>query len=117
MLTVTESAISNLKEYLDKNRIDSPIRVAMQSSCAGVGLGLALDSEKPEDRIFREGGLTFLVNEGVFASAGAITVDYVTKSSSGCGCGGGGGFTVTPEKKLAGGGCGGGSCSTGSCGC
>lgn len=116
MLTVTESAISNLKEYLDKNKIDSPIRVAMQSSCAGVGLGLALDSEKPEDRIFREGGLTFLVNEGVFASTGAITVNYVTQTS-GCGCGGGVGFTVTPEKKLAGGGCGGGSCSTGSCGC
>jgi Fe-S cluster assembly iron-binding protein IscA len=116
MLTVTESAVRNFKEYLNKNRIDSPIRVAMQSSCAGVGLGLALDSEKPADRIFREGGLTFLVNEGVFASTGAIIVDYVTQTS-GCGCGGGGGFAITPEKKLAGGGCGGGSCSTGSCGC
>ncbi len=115
MLAVTESAIKNLKEYLDKNKIDSPIRVAMQSSCSGVGLGLALDREKGGDRVFQESGLTFVVDDAMFASTGKITVDYVTKSS-GCGCGGGDGFTVSSEKKLGGGGCGG-SCSSGSCGC
>lgn len=118
MLEVTESAISNLKEHLTKNNLDSAIRVVMQNSCAGVGLGLGLDEKKDSDQVFEEGGITFLVDSGMFAATGAIKVDFV-KSSSGCGCGGSGGFAVSSEKKLGGhgGGCGGGSCSSGSCGC
>lgn len=115
MLEVTESAIVNLKEYLAKNKLDSAIRVVMQSSCSGVGLGLGLDAKKESDQVFEEGGLTFLVDGGMFATTGAIKVDFV-KVGSGCGCGGGGGFAVSSEKKLGGGGCGG-SCSSGSCGC
>lgn len=116
MLEVTESAISNLKDHFAKNNIDSAIRVVMQSSCSGVGLGLGLDAKKDSDQVFEEGGFTFLVDGGMFATTGAIKVDFVTSTSS-CGCSGGGGFSVTSEKKLGGGGCGGGSCSTGSCGC
>lgn len=119
MLTVTETAVSNIKEYLNKNNLaDSSIRVMLQSSCSGPGLGLGLDEKKAEDQVFEQDGLTFLVEGSIFAATGAITVDFV-KASSGCGCSGGGGFSVTPEKPLAGGGCGG-SCSSGSsgsCGC
>ncbi|MGV1099481.1 IscA/HesB family protein [Thiovibrio sp. JS02] len=114
MFTVTESAVVNLKDYLAKNNLDSAIRVTMQNSCAGVGLGLALDEKKETDKVFEEGGITFLVSDRIFESTGRITVDFV-KQTSGCGCGGGGGFSVTSEKKLAGGGCGG-SCASGSCG-
>ncbi|MDG4477074.1 IscA/HesB family protein [Thiovibrio frasassiensis] len=116
MLEVTQSAITNLKEHLAKNNLDSAIRVVMQSGCAGVSLGLGLDEKKDSDRVFEEGGITFLVDGGMFAATGAIKVDFV-KASSGCGCGGGGGFAVSSEKKLDGGGCGGGSCSSGSCAC
>lgn len=116
MLEVTESAITNLKEYLAKNNIDSAVRVVMQSGCAGVGLGLGLDEKRNSDKVFAEGGITFLVDGGMFATTGAIKVDFV-KATSGCGCSGSGGFSVTSEKKLGGGGCGGGSCSSGSCGC
>ncbi len=116
MLEVTESAIINLKEHLTKNNLDSAIRVVMQNSCAGVSLGLGLDAKRDSDTVFEEGGITFLVDSGMFATTGTIKVDFV-KSSSGCGCSGGGGFAVSSEKKLGGGGCGGGSCSTGSCGC
>lgn len=116
MLEVTPSAISNLKEHLAKNNLDSAIRVVMQSGCSGVGLALGLDTKKESDKVFEEDGLTFLVDGGMFAATGAIKVDFVT-SGSGCGCGSGGGFAVSSEKKLGGGGCGGGSCSSGSCGC
>lgn len=108
MLSVTESAIVNLKEYLAKNKLDSAIRVVMQSSCAGVGLGLGLDGKKEFDQVFEEGGLTFLVDGGMFATTGAIKVDFINSTS-------GVGFAVSSEKKLGGGGCGG-SCSSGSCG-
>jgi Fe-S cluster assembly iron-binding protein IscA len=91
MLEVTESAITNLKEHFAKNNIDSAIRVVMQNSCAGVGLSLGLDAKKDSDKIFEEGGFTFLVDGGMFATTGAIKVDFV-KSSSGCGCSGAAGL-------------------------
>lgn len=118
MLQVTESAIENLKEYLAQNNITSAIRVVMQNSCSGTNLGLGLDEKKASDKVFEEDGITFLVDNGIFTTTGAIKVDYV--KSSGCGCGGGsasGGFSVSSEKKLGGGSCSSGSCSSGSCGC
>lgn len=116
MLKVTESAIENLKEYLKKNDINSSVRVALQSSCSGTSLSLGLDDKKDSDKVFEEDGITFLVDEGMFVTTGAIVVDYV-KSTSGCGCSGDGGFKVSSEKRLGGGSCSTGSCSSGSCGC
>lgn len=119
MLQVTESAIVNLKEYLATNNVNSAIRVVMQSSCSGTSLGLGLDDKKDSDQIFEKDGVTFLVDNAIFTSTGAITVDYV--KPSGCGCGGGsssGGFSISSEKKLGrGGSCSTGSCSSGSCCC
>lgn len=116
MLKVTESAVENIKEYLKKNNISSAIRVLMQSSCSGLTLGLGLDDKKTSDQIFEQDGVTFLVDNGLFTTTGAITVDYIQSSS--CGCGGSSGFSVTSENRLPrGNSCSSGSCSSGSCGC
>ena len=119
MLQVTESAIENLKEYLEKNDINSAVRVVLQSSCSGTNLSLGLDDKKASDKVFENDGVTFLVEDAIFATTGAIKVDFI--KSSGCGCGGAsgsGGFAVSSEKKLSrAGSCSIGSCSTGSCGC
>ncbi|MCX5870257.1 MAG: IscA/HesB family protein [Deltaproteobacteria bacterium] len=118
MLQVTESAIENLKEYLATNNITSAIRVIMQISCSGTSLGLGLDDKKDSDKVFENDGVTFLVDDAIFATTGSIMVDYIKPS---CGCGGGsgsGGFSVSSEKKLGrGGSCSTGSCSSGSCSC
>ncbi|MFA7382361.1 MAG: IscA/HesB family protein [Desulfurivibrionaceae bacterium] len=116
MLEVTESAISNINEYLAKNKIDSAIRVVIQNGCGGASLSLNLDEKRDSDQVFTKGGITFLVDDGMFATTGAIKVDFI-KSTSGCGCGGGGGFAMSSEKHLGGGGCSSGSCSSGSYGC
>lgn len=116
MLKVTESAIENLKEYFEANNINSAIRVILRSSCSGTNLALGLDEKKNADKVYEEGGLTFLVESALFATTGAIEVDFVAPTSS-CGCGGSGGFVVNSEKKLSGGSCSTGSCSSGSCGC
>lgn len=116
MLKVTESAVENIKDYLAKNNITSAIRVVMQSSCSGASLGLGLDDKKSSDKIFEQDGVTFLVDSSLFATTGAITVDYI--QPSGCGCGGSGGFSVSSKNRLSrGGSCSSGSCSSGSCGC
>ena len=116
MLKVTESAIENLKEYLEKNNINSSVRVVLRSSCSGTSLSLGLDDKKDSDKVFEEDGITFLVDEGMFVTTGAIVVDYV-KSSSCCGRSEDGGFKVSSEKRLGGGSCSTSSCSSGSCGC
>lgn len=113
MLEVTETAIINIKKHMAKDNLTSAIRVVMQNSCSGVGLSLGMDEKKDSDKVFEEGGLTFLVDAGMFAETGAIKIDFA-KSTSGCGCGGG--FTVTSAKRRGGGGCGGGSCASGACG-
>lgn len=119
MLEVTESAVKNVKEYLATNNINSAVRVIMQSSCSGTSLGLGLDDKNDSDKVFEEDGVTFLVDNGMFATTGAIKIDYIKPSS--CGCGGdsgSGGFLVSSENKLGlGGSCSSGSCSSGSCGC
>ncbi|OQX16102.1 MAG: hypothetical protein BWK76_12100 [Desulfobulbaceae bacterium A2] len=115
MLTVTAAAIENLKGYMAQNKISTPIRVTIQRSCSGMGLALALDEKKTDDKVFEEDGITFVIDGDVLSSTGKITVDYL--KSSGCGCSGDGGFNITSEKKLtsSAGGCGG-SCSSG-CSC
>ncbi|MFH7319376.1 IscA/HesB family protein [Desulfurivibrio sp. D14AmB] len=115
MFKVTEAALVSIRDYLDKNKVEDPIRVVLENGCAGANLVLTLDGQRDGDRIFREGDITFLVEPSVLELTGEIRVDFVKPSSGGCGCGGGG-FKVVSEKQLTGGGCGS-SCATGSCGC
>jgi iron-sulfur cluster assembly accessory protein len=117
MLEVTQSALANVKNYLDQQKIDSAVRVNLMSgSCAGPRLGLAIDdaNAKDNDHIFDHGGVIFLVDKGVAETCGAIKVDFIEEKDAGCGCGGGG-FVITNEKPLSGSSCGC-SCSSGSCG-
>ena len=112
MLEVTESALTNLKDYLDQEKIDSAIRVNLMSGgCAGPSLDLALDEAKDDDHTFDHGEVSFLVDKGLAETCGAIKVDFIEKKDGGCGDGG---FLVTSEKPLSSSGCGC-SCSSGSC--
>ena len=115
MLEVTESAVKNIKEYLEQQKIDSAIRITMMAGgCAGPSLGLAVDEAKEEDLTLKQDGITFLVEKSLSESCGTITLDFKETTSS-CGCGEGG-FSITSEKPLAGAGSGCGSCASGSCG-
>lgn len=114
MFEVTEAAVTNLKEYLHQQNIESAVRITMMSGgCSGPGLGLALDEAKENDLTFEQDGVNFLVEKGLSETCGAIKVDFI-ESGSGCG-GSGGGFSISSEKPLpsAEGGC---SSCCGSCG-
>jgi len=118
MLEVTEVAITNVKEYLCENNIESAVRITIMSGgCSGPGLGLALDEAKENDLTVEQDGVNFLVEKGLVETCGTITVDFIEASTSGCGCSGGG-FSIKSEKSLSGdekGGCGC-SCTSGACG-
>lgn len=115
MLEVTESALTNVKNYLDQQKIDSAVRVNLMSGgCGGPSLGLAIDDAKDNDHTFDNDGISFLVDKGVAETCGSIKVDFIENKDSGCGCTEGG-FVITSEKPLSGSSCGC-SCSSGSCG-
>ena len=111
MLEVTDSAVENLKSYLAQNNIESAVRIAlMQGGWAGPSLGLALDEPKDDDKTFQEDGVSFLVEEGLLSSCGAIKVDFLEAGYRS-------GFSITSTNPVGGGGgCSSGSCSSGTCG-
>ncbi len=109
MITVTESALGELKNYFaDKEA--SPVRVHLANGgCSGPRLSLALDEKRDGDTAVEEGGLTFLISNELAEATGAVTIDMSQY-----------GFIVDSENPVGGGGCGcssSGSCGTSSGGC
>ena len=111
-LTVTDLAVTKLKEYMQANSIDSALRIAlMQGGWAGPSLGLALDEPKDSDKVFDNDTLKFLVEDSLLTTCGEITVDYMDAGPRA-------GFGITSANPIGGGagGCSSGSCDSGSCG-
>jgi len=69
---------------------------------------LALDEPKDTDKVFEEGGLKFLVDNGLQDKCGAVKVDFIEAGYRS-------GFSITSANPLSSGGSSCGSCS-GSCG-
>ena len=114
MIEVTELAGQKLKAYLDENKIDSAVRVAVMNGCGGPSLGLALDEAKATDATTEREGVTVLIDNELLSQCGGVRVDF--SEGSGCGCQSGFAVTSTVPLPNTGGGCGG-SCSSGGCGC
>ena len=62
---------------------------------------MSLDEAKDEDKVFEEGGITYVINEQLFEVAKPINIDFVTTSR-------GSGFSISSS--ISGGGSCGGSC-------
>jgi len=107
MFEVTELATQNLKSYMDQNKIDSALRVAlMGGGWSGPSLGLALDEPKDNDAKYEQDGLTFLVDNNLLDSCGSIKIDFVDAGMRS-------GFSISSAKPLS---SGGGCSSSASCG-
>lgn len=104
MFEVTPKAVENLKNYLQENKVESDVRIAlMQGGCSGASLGMALDTAGAGDKTFTEDEINFIVEESLLESCGDIKVDFVDAGYRS-------GFAITSTNPI--GGCG--SCS--SCG-
>ena len=93
MLTITESAQTEVARYFESNAV-KPIRVFLNNSCCGVQLAMALDEAKPDDETFEVGGIQYLVDENLLTKALPIEIDHTPQ-----------GFKITSSLDL-GGGCG-----------
>lgn len=105
MVELTQSAKQQLDNHFNGKGV-SPIRVYMAPSCGGPRLALALDEKRDNDSVHEVSGYTFLVEEELLKSAGAITVDMTPY-----------GFLVTSAADPGGNGGGRGCSSSGSGGC
>lgn len=97
MITLSDEACKELEEFFAAKE-KSPIRVFMAQGCSGARLALALDPATDEDKTFINNDFTFVVNEELLTTTGAITITLTDM-----------GFEVSSENPLPnmGGGCGG----------
>jgi hypothetical protein len=70
---------------------------------------LALDEPKENDKVYDQNELTFLVEDSLLETCGAINVEYIEAGPRS-------GFGISSTNPIGGGGCSPGSCGSGSCG-
>ena len=94
MIEVTEKAQSMFSDYMQKNSLESPIRIYLsESGCCGTSLALALDELKDGDEQFEAGGQTYLIEKDLAATVGNVMVDFVEQDGQS-------GFTVASERAV-----------------
>ena len=94
MLTVTNPALTAIKEYMRQQHIDSAVRITMMGGCCiGENLRFTLDEMQPNDLSF-----TFLIDRELAAQCGAIKMDFAAEYDH-CPCSGhNGGFNISSER-------------------
>ena len=97
MITLSDEAREELEEFFSAKE-KSPIRVFMSRGCSGSRLALALDPPTDDDKTFVNSEFTFVINQPLLDTTGAITIDLSDM-----------GFEVNSANPLpnTGGGCGG----------
>ena len=96
MFEVSAEAAQVLAAYLE-----APVRITpMSGSCAGPHLRLRTGQVRKSDRVFRQGGITFVVDQELLAECGLIRMDYMDPDSPCCCSGGCSGFRISGEKKY-----------------
>ncbi len=125
-ITVTESATTQLLEFIEKNNHQGKgIRIFVAGhACSGPSFGLSIDEISESDQVLKDGELTLLCDARLqqdISLGGGMTIDFEThpvygagfslllnNPSSGCGCG---------DSGCGGGAPSGGGCGSGGCGC
>ncbi|CAK8715309.1 hypothetical protein GCAAIG_04710 [Candidatus Electronema halotolerans] len=101
MFEASTEAVQVLAAYLEERGIEVPVRIIpMSGNCAGPHLRLRTGQVKENDRVFRQGGITFVVDQELLAECGLIRMDYMELGSSCCCSGGCAGFRIRGERKY-----------------
>ena len=78
MVEVSEEAMKRIKQFLEEQEEARPIRILMtEGGWRGPYLVMALDQQKENDRVFTEGGVTFLIENKLLDKAKSVRIDYV----------------------------------------
>lgn len=78
MFKVSEEASKKVKEFLAEQKAVQPIRILMtEGGWKGPFLVMAMDSQKEDDEVFVDQGVTYVIEKKLFDKAKPITLDYV----------------------------------------
>lgn len=105
MLSVTETALEVIREFLKDKKTDASIRVLLNMGCSGPSLGMVLDETGSEaDEVISVGSTTFVIAKDLLSQVKPINIDFITTPQ-------GAGFKLTSSLPQTNGGC------CGSCSC
>jgi Fe-S cluster assembly iron-binding protein IscA len=91
MFNATETAVSNLRSYLDVNNIQAGIRITCRhGKRLKPGLGIVFGNANENDRTFELDGVQFVINQELLQKSGGITLDYINQGVER-------GYSVTPS--------------------
>ena len=80
MITATPEAIEAIRVFLEKNNLQKPVRIHLQSTgCCDASLGLMADDAHENDLVQNIQGITFVISPEVLEMTGNITIDYVSQ--------------------------------------
>ena len=80
MITATPEAIEAIRVFLEKNNLQKPVRIHLQSTgCCDASLGLMADDAHENDLVQDIQGITFVISPEVLEMTGNITIDYVSQ--------------------------------------
>lgn len=78
MFIATETAVNNLRNYLEANNMQTGIRITCrQGKRLKPGLGIAFGNPKENDQSFELQGVQFVVDRELLEKSGGITLDYI----------------------------------------
>ena len=78
MFNATETAVQNLRSYLEANNMQMGFRIKCRlGKNAKPGLSLGLGGPKENDLTFDIEGVRFIVNKTLLEKSGGITLDYI----------------------------------------
>lgn len=88
MLEVTETALAEIKRFLEAQQESQPIRILLtEGDWKGPRLVMALDEHREDDHVLTHSGVTFLVEKTLIERTKPIKIDYVHSTL-------GAGFTI-----------------------
>ncbi|WP_413378678.1 HesB/IscA family protein [Alkalihalobacillus sp. 1P02AB] len=102
MITLTESAVSQVKEMmLSEGEENLFLRIGVKGGgCSGLSYGMGFDTEQAEDdKLIEVDGLSVLVDEESAPIVNGLVIDYKQNMM-------GGGFTIDNPNAIASCGCG-----------
>ena len=78
MFNATETAVNNLRHYLEANNIQTGIRITCRhGKKLKPGLGIVIGTANENDQTFDMQGVRFIVNRDLLAKSGGINLDYI----------------------------------------
>ena len=95
MFTATDTAVNNLRNYLEANNIQSGIRITCrQGKKLKPGLGIVIGTPHENDQSFDLQGVQFIIDHELLKKSGGIIMDYICQGPEK-------GYTLKPSDPSA----------------